>query len=85
MKVSLPNSTIAKKLIIGLSGLMLCGFLVAHLAGNMLFYVPDGYASYNDYAHAIHNTLEDTPSTYRAAVQRGRERLQGKDEPAEVA
>jgi succinate dehydrogenase / fumarate reductase cytochrome b subunit len=33
---------------------MLCGFLVAHLAGNMLFYVPDGYASYNDYAHAIH-------------------------------
>lgn len=49
------NSTIAQKIVIGLSGLALCGFLVAHLAGNLLIYLPGGnYAAYNEYAHALH-------------------------------
>ena len=38
-----------------------------------------------DYADDILNTLEVNLSKFIAAVQRGRERLQGKDEPAEVA
>jgi cell division septum initiation protein DivIVA len=38
-----------------------------------------------DYADEILNTLEVNLSKFSAAVQRGRERLQGKDEPAEVA
>jgi hypothetical protein len=38
-----------------------------------------------DYADEILNTLEVNLSKFIAAVQRGRERLQGKDEPAEVA
>ena len=38
-----------------------------------------------DYADEILNTLEVTLSKVIAAVQRGRERLQGKDEPAEVS
>ena len=37
-----------------------------------------------DYADEILNTLEANLSKFIAAVQRGRERLQGKDEPAEV-
>jgi cell division septum initiation protein DivIVA len=37
-----------------------------------------------DYADEILNTLEVNLSKFIAAVQRGRERLQGKDEPAEV-
>src|SRR6266516_4108375 len=37
-----------------------------------------------DYADDILNTLEVNLSKFIAAVQRGRERLQGKDEPAEV-
>ena len=37
-----------------------------------------------DYADEILNTLEVKLSKFMAAVQRGRERLQGKDEPAEV-
>jgi cell division septum initiation protein DivIVA len=37
-----------------------------------------------DYAEEILNTLEVNLSKFIAAVQRGRERLQGKDEPAEV-
>ena len=38
-----------------------------------------------DYADEILNTLEVNLTKFVAAVQRGRERLQGKDEPAEVA
>ena len=38
-----------------------------------------------DYADDILNTLEINLSKFIAAVQRGRDRLQGKDEPAEVA
>ena len=41
--------------------------------------------SSEDYADDILNTLEVNLSKFIAAVQRGRERLQGKDEPAEVA
>ena len=37
-----------------------------------------------DYADEILNTLEVNLSKFIAAVQRGRERLQGRDEPAEV-
>ncbi len=37
-----------------------------------------------DYADDILNTLEVNLSKFIGAVQRGRERLQGKDEPAEV-
>lgn len=55
MKVKLISSTIAQKILIGLSGLALCGFLIAHLAGNFLLYAPGaGYGAYNDYAHALH-------------------------------
>jgi vacuolar-type H+-ATPase subunit H len=38
-----------------------------------------------DYADEILNTLEVNLSKFIGAVQRGRDRLQGKDEPAEVS
>ena len=38
-----------------------------------------------DYADEILNTLEVNLSKFIAAVQRGRDRLAGKDEPAEVS
>ena len=38
-----------------------------------------------DYADEILNTLEVNLSKFIAAVQRGRNRLAGKDEPAEVS
>jgi succinate dehydrogenase / fumarate reductase cytochrome b subunit len=40
----------------GVTGLLLCGFLVAHLAGNMLLFV--GEKSFNEYAHALHAQWE---------------------------
>lgn len=57
MKVNSVTTTIAYKLIVGLSGLLLCGFLVVHLAGNFLIYSPAGeYEAYNHYAHALHSS-----------------------------
>lgn len=37
----------------GITGLLLCGFLVTHLAGNLLLFV--GADAYNEYAHALHS------------------------------
>lgn len=41
----------------GITGLLLCGFLVTHLAGNLLMYVGDGQV-YNDYAETLHSRPE---------------------------
>lgn len=51
--VKFLTSTIGKKLVIALSGLLLCGFLVVHLGGNLLMYV--GPEAYNTYAHTLHS------------------------------
>ena len=40
----------------GVTGLLLCGFLVAHLAGNLLLFV--GPKAFNEYAHALHAKRE---------------------------
>ena len=47
------TSSVGKKFVMGITGLLLCGFLVTHLAGNLLMLVsPDAY---NGYAHALHS------------------------------
>jgi len=48
------STSVGRKVVLAITGLLLCGFLVAHLAGNLLLYVPDGGHSYNEYAHALH-------------------------------
>ncbi len=47
------SSSIGQKLVMAVTGLLLCGFLVAHLAGNLLLFV--GAEKYNDYAHTLHS------------------------------
>ena len=42
----LLSSSIGQKFVMGVTGLLLCGFLVAHLAGNMLLFV--GEKSFNE-------------------------------------
>lgn len=49
------STSVGRKVVMAITGLLLCGFLVAHLAGNLLLYAPDGGKSYNDYAHTLHN------------------------------
>jgi len=52
--VKVLSSSIGKKILMAITGLALCGFLVVHLAGNLLLYVPDDGEKYNAYAHALH-------------------------------
>jgi len=47
------SSSVGKKFVMGITGLLLCGFLVVHLAGNLLLYV--GPEAYNRYAHTLHS------------------------------
>ncbi len=54
------GSSIGKKQIMGVTGLLLCGFLVSHLIGNCLIYL--GPEAFNRYAH----TLVSNPLIYVA-------------------
>jgi len=47
------TSSIGKKFVMGLTGLLLVGFVLVHLLGNLLLYV--GFEKYNHYAHALHS------------------------------
>jgi succinate dehydrogenase / fumarate reductase cytochrome b subunit len=52
--VTFLSSTIGKKQIVAVSGLLLCGFLVGHLLGNLLLFA--GPDSFNIYAHRLTST-----------------------------
>ena len=52
----LLSSSIGQKFVMGLTGLLLCGFLVTHLAGNLLLFA--GAEPFNHYAHALHSQWE---------------------------
>jgi len=45
------GSSVGNKLLLGLTGLALFGFLIVHLAGNLLAFI--GGESYNEHAHAL--------------------------------
>lgn len=58
------SSSIGQKFVMAITGLLLCGFLVVHLAGNLLLYVsaremqsdsPPAVNRFNEYAHALHS------------------------------
>ncbi len=52
----LLSSSIGQKFVMGITGLLLCGFLVAHLAGNLLLFL--GKDWFNDYADKLHAQWE---------------------------
>ena len=47
----LLTSSIGQKLLMAATGLLLIGFLVAHLSGNLLIFV--GPTAFNEYSHAL--------------------------------
>lgn len=49
--LNLFRSSIFKKQLMGITGLMLCGFLVMHLLGNLLIFV--GAEAFNTYGHLL--------------------------------
>src|SRR5690606_25588032 len=48
------NSTLGKKFIMGASGLLLIGYLIIHLAANLMIFIPDGGRMLNTYSHTLH-------------------------------
>ena len=51
-------SSLGKKLVMSLTGLFLCSFLMIHMIGNLQLFVPDGGLSFNAYAYFMtHNPL----------------------------
>ena len=55
--VALLTSSIGKKLVMALTGLFLCSFLVIHLLGNLSLLNDDGGVAFNDYAYFMTNFL----------------------------
>lgn len=51
--VRVCSTSVGQKILMACTGLALCGFLVAHLAGNLKLYA--GEQAFNDYAHALHS------------------------------
>lgn len=51
------KSSVGRKFVMAITGLFLCFFLLMHLAGNLLLYIPGGQA-YVDYAHKLHSNEE---------------------------
>lgn len=49
--LTVATSSVMKKQAMGVTGLLLCGFLVSHLAGNCLIYF--GPEAFNTYAHKL--------------------------------
>ncbi len=47
------RSSVGKKIVMGITGLFLCLFLVIHLGGNLLLFA--GADAYNEYAHQLHS------------------------------
>lgn len=45
------NSSIGKKILMALTGFLLCGFLVTHLLGNLLLFA--GEEAFNEYVHKL--------------------------------
>lgn len=52
----LLSSSIGQKFVMGITGLLLCGFLAAHLAGNLLLFA--GKDLFNEYAKKLHEQWE---------------------------
>ena len=47
------TSSVGRKVLLGLSGFGLIGFLIGHLAGNLTFYADDTGEAFDSYAHAL--------------------------------
>lgn len=52
------NSSVGRKILMALTGLFLCVFLLEHIYGNLLLFKDDGGEAFNEYSHSlVHNIL----------------------------
>lgn len=47
------QSTVGKKVVMAVTGLLMIGFLITHLAGNLALFIPDGGRSLNVYTYTL--------------------------------
>lgn len=47
------QSTVGKKFVMAVTGLLMIGFLIVHLAGNLALFIPDGGKTFNVYSHTL--------------------------------
>jgi succinate dehydrogenase / fumarate reductase cytochrome b subunit len=53
--LNLLQTSVGRKILTGVTGILLTLFLVAHLAGNLTLFAPDGGTAFNLYADFLHN------------------------------
>jgi succinate dehydrogenase / fumarate reductase cytochrome b subunit len=53
--LKLLQTSVGRKILTGVTGILLTLFLVAHLAGNLTLFAPDGGQAFNLYADFLHN------------------------------
>jgi succinate dehydrogenase / fumarate reductase cytochrome b subunit len=51
------SGTVGRKIVMSVTGLFLCSFLVVHLVGNLQLFNNDGGASFNLYSHFMANNM----------------------------
>ena len=51
------GSSVGKKVFVAITGLMLFGFVIVHLLGNLTMFIPDGGKAFNEYAHFLESLL----------------------------
>jgi len=51
--IKAASTSVGQKIVMAITGLLLCGFLVTHLAGNLLLYA--GAEKFNHYAETLHS------------------------------
>jgi succinate dehydrogenase / fumarate reductase cytochrome b subunit len=52
--LTIPDTTIGKKVVMAASGVVLFGFVIGHMLGNLQVYL--GQKPFNEYAHFLHTT-----------------------------
>ncbi|MCZ7591694.1 MAG: succinate dehydrogenase cytochrome b subunit [Kiritimatiellae bacterium] len=52
-KPSFRKSTVGRKVLAAVTGMILMAFIVVHLAGNLTLFIPDDGALFNSYAHHL--------------------------------
>ncbi|MEZ4387748.1 MAG: succinate dehydrogenase cytochrome b subunit [Candidatus Krumholzibacteriia bacterium] len=51
------GSSVGKKVFVAITGLMLFGFVIVHLLGNLTLFIPDGGEAFNHYAHFLETLI----------------------------
>jgi succinate dehydrogenase / fumarate reductase, cytochrome b subunit len=55
--VTYAGSSVGKKVLVALTGLLLVGFLIVHLLGNLTLLIPDDGKAFNHYAHFLEGLI----------------------------